>query len=204
MPNLKKPENNLHKMEILYRGIDWLRIGYYTATDGLNDYNTLINTLKDIIRYKEHQERFFSLPAVGHPHIENISFRVKTAANIYPYIVMLVYEPLNISIRLGKPLREEDRDLLNQGIAPIPSLMVELTSKSLRPQKLPETYSVLATFFNFLADIGTFPQAFTFSRIDYALDFPQKEEALNLLLEFENFRKIKIQTPEGTYTFKKP
>ncbi|RTZ61095.1 MAG: hypothetical protein DSZ31_00850, partial [Gammaproteobacteria bacterium] len=190
-------------LNLLYRGIDWLRIGYYAITDHSNDYETFLDTLKDIIRFKEHEDRTFEIPTVypfeipkdmEKPFPEKITFRVKTTANIYPYVVMLVYEPLGISLRLGKPLKDYQITELDLGYTPTPNLMLELTGKALRPQKYYETLTVLKTLFYFLADLGLFPIAFTFSRIDYALDFPNPERALSLLLTFENLRKIKIQT----------
>jgi len=52
----------------------------------------------------------------------------------------------------------------------------------------------------FLNSLGVQFLAFTFSRIDYALDFPNPERALNLLLTFERLQKIKIQTENEQIT----
>ena len=204
MQSLTDIENSINP--VLYRGIDWLRIGYYLSSNNSGLLINFLEELKDIIRNKEYEERFLTLNAVNEltGEIEEIPFRVKTTAHIYPYIVMLVYEPLNISIRLGRPLRDPELDDLAEGKAPTPNLMIELTGTSLRPQKLTETFKVLKTFFQFLhRDIGTIPLAFTFSRIDYALDFRDKNTALNLLLEFEKLRKITIQTDEAKFTLSK-
>ena len=189
MQNLKSTE------QILYRGVDWLRIGYYLITDYNNSYNEFLEKLKDIVRFKEHEERIIEIPAIP-PLEEKITFRVKTTANIYPYVVMLVYEPTEIAIKLGKPLTEKQLWELKEGYTPTPNILINLPGKALRPQKYHETLTVLKTIFYFLADLGAFPIAFTFSRIDYAVDFPEKEEAFNLLQQFEKLRKIKIQTEE--------
>jgi len=196
---------NLKSTELLYRGIDWLRVGFYLKTQDKAEYQTFLEELKDIIRHKEYEERFINLeyinPITG--EIEEIPLRVKTTAHIYPYVVMLVYEPLNISFRLGRPLNYQQLDQLHQGLTPTPNLMVEITGTALRPQKLPETQKVLDAFFNKLFELNTFPIAFTFSRIDYALDFPSKEPVIDLLLEFEKLRKITIQTESEKITLSK-
>ena len=196
---------------LLYRGIDWLRIGYYATAEPTNGYLDFLEQLKDIIRFKEHEERFIEIPTVYpintggiKPQFpEKLRFRVKTSANIYPYIAILVYEPTEIALKLGRPLKDYQIEDLNLGLTPTPNLLLNLTGTSLRPQKQFETQAVLNTLFYFLADLGLKPLAFTFSRIDYALDFPNPERALSLLLTFENLRKIKIQTDTEQITVKK-
>ena len=206
MPNL----GNIGKTpDLLYRGVDWLRIGFYAEASPVNDYLTLLETLKDIIRFRDHEERIFEIPTVypfplppevDKPFPENLTFRVKTTTNIYPYIVMLVYEPSNIVLRLGRPLKYYQIEELHEGKTPTPNLMLELTGTSLRPQKYLETLTILKTLFYFLNSLGVQFLAFTFSRIDYALDFPNPERALNLLLTFERLQKIKIQTENEQIT----
>jgi len=188
---------------IIYKGIDWLRIGFYIDSNDKSEYLALLETLKDILRNKEFEERFFNIPKVSFTgeSEEELRFRVKTTANIYPYIVILVFEPLGISIRLGRPLREAELEDLYEGKTTTPNLMVELTGKSLRPQLIPLTTQILQSFFLFLGDLEIFPVAFTFSRLDYALDFRDKTTAINLLLEFERMRKITIQTDEEKITY---
>jgi hypothetical protein len=190
---------------ILYRGVDWLRIGYYLESHDRDLYKLFLQRLKDIIHTKEYEERFINLetlnPFTG--EIEDIPFRVKTTSHIYPYVVMLVYEPLNISIRLGRPLNSQQLDQLRQGLTPTPNLMVEITGTALRPQKLFETQKVLTAIFLHLQNLATLPTAFTFSRIDYALDFPSKEPAIDLLLEFRKLRKITLQTEDEKITLSK-
>jgi len=197
---------------LLYRGIDWLRIGIYTEANPPINYLNFLEKLKDIIRFEEHENRIIEIPTVypfpipkdiEKPFPEKLTFRVKTTANIYPYIAMLVYEPSEIAIRLGRPLKESQTEALKIGYAPTPNLLINLTGTALRPQRYSETLTVLKTLFYFLADLGLIPIAFTFSRIDYALDFPQPERALNLLLSFEKLRKVKIQTDTEQITLNK-
>jgi phage regulator Rha-like protein len=191
---------------IIYKGIDWLRIGYYLESNDKSEYITLLETLKDILRNKEFEERFFEIPQIDPftgEQKENLRFRVKTTANIYPYIVILVFEPLGLSIRLGRPLRDTEIEDLYESKPPTPNLMLELTGKSLRPQMLPLTIQILQSFFLFLNELETYPVALTFSRIDYALDFRDKTNAIDLLLEFEKMRKITIQTDEEKITYAK-
>jgi len=203
-------ENSI--LNLLYRGIDWLRIGYYATSKYSNNYIEFLEKLKDIIRFKEHEERIIEIPTVypfpipkgiEKPFPEKLTFRVKTTANIYPYVVMLVYEPMEIALRLGKPLKDYQLEDLEQGYTPTPNLLLNLTGTALRPQKYIETLTVLNTLFYFLHDLGLSLIAFTFSRIDYALDFPNPERALSLLLSFENLRKIKLQTDTEQITIKK-
>ena len=192
--------------KILYRGIDWLRIGYFIEATEYEDYNLFVDGLKDYLELP-FEERFFDIPPCYEwERIYGDSpfrVRVKTTANIYPYIVLLVYEPLNISIRLGHSLTYRQIENLYQGYSPTPNVLVELTGKALRPTNLIETKFFLKSFFELIEQQGAIFHGFIFSRIDYAIDLPNLDEALELALSFEKARKIQILTEEEiTFTIK--
>ena len=182
---------------ILYRGIDWLRTGYFVEATEYEDYNLFIDGLKDYLNLP-HEERFFDIPPCYEwERIYGDSpfrVRVKTTANIYPYVVLLVYEPLNISIRLGHTLVHKQIENLYQGYSPTPNILIELTGKALRPTNLIETKLFLKSFFELIEQQGAIFHGFIFSRIDYAIDLPNLDEALELALSFENARKVKVIT----------
>jgi len=192
---------NLKNTEVLYRGIDWLRIGYYVEALNLEDYNTFIDNLRDFLNLPFDQQ-YYELP----PTEKNLSpykLRIKTTANIYPYVIMLVWEEFNISIRLGHSLKPYQIENLYKGYTPTPNILIEIPGKALRPTTIPLTKFFLKSFFQLIDQIGGIIHGLTFSRIDYALDLTNQKEAINLILSFETARKIKIYGENESLTLKK-
>jgi len=199
MPNL----GNIGKTP-LYRGVDWLRVGYFVEALNIEEYNLFIDNLRDFLNLP-YTEQYYEIPPtnIGNLATEPFKVRVKTTANIYPYVIMLVWEDFNISIRLGHSLTPKQIENLYKGFSPTPNVLIELTGKALRPTTLFQTKLFLKAFFQLIEQLGGISHALIFSRIDYAIDLIDKEEALKLLLSFEKARKTKIYTEDKTITYKK-
>jgi len=193
------------KVNPLYRGIDYLRIGYFVEAENPEDYNLFVDNLRDYLQLP-YEEQYFEIPATlwNGIEIEPQKVRVKTTAHIYPYVIILYNEDLNISIRLGHSLKPYQVEELYQGYTKTPNILIEISGQPLRPTRLLSTQLFLKAFFSFLIEhFGIILHAFTFSRIDYALDFWDKETAIDLLLSFETARKIKITSDEKKSILKK-
>ncbi len=188
----------------LYRGIDWLRIGYYVEGTNPQDYNLFIDNLRDFLNLP-FEEQYYEIPPteIGGIKTEPYKVRVKTTANIYPYVIMLVWENFNISTRLGHSIKQYQIENLYQGFAPTPNVLIELTGKALRPTTILRTKLFLKAVIQLLENIGGIIHGFTFSRIDYALDLTSQKDALKLLFSFKKARKVKIYEEETVITFKK-
>ena len=181
---MKKSSNTV---PILYRGIDYLRIGIYTNT--ADEYEIWIDELKRIYRESEYEEQKIKL--------NNQEYRIKTRAKIYPYIIMLIHEPTGISFRFGKGLSESRQKELQAGKATTPNIMIEVQGKPLRPLKLEYTREILYEVFENLYTLRVQPLAYTFSRIDYAIDFPRREDAMRILRQAKK-RKLRAKVENDT------
>ena len=203
MKNSKSIEKKPQNPKVLYKGIDWLRIGFFVKAQNEEDYNLFIDNLRDFLNLP-YEEQYFKIPALPINGFQRDPYkvRVKTTANIYPYKVLLVEENLNISIRLGNSLKNYEVEDFKKGITPTPNVLIEIGGLGLRPQAISTTNNFLKSFFKLIKNIGGITLGYTFSRIDYALDFPSKDQVINYLLEFENLRKAVIQTEEEKITLK--
>ena len=189
--------------KVLYKGIDWLRIGFFVKAHNEDEYNLFIDNLRDFINLP-FEEQYFKIPALPIKNFkpEPYKVRVKTTAHIYPYKVLLVEENFNISIRLGNSLKDYEVINLKRGKTPTPNVLIEIGGLGLRPQIIPHTDNFLKSFFHLINNLGGKVLGFIFSRIDYALDFPDKDSVLKLLILFQNLRKAVLQTEEEKITLK--